>query len=432
MPPSLPPNTVITEQNVGNNDAIDSDADAETGQTPIFTVVEGQDDDLTIDAGIRPKCLNVMTGGSIAADQEICPGDTPDLLTNAAFPTGGSGTIEYLWLQSNVPNYSGPGDPNWSEIPGATAADYQPGALTETTYFIRCARRECCTEYTGESNILGITVNDLPVAVIANAFGEGCTGESYTLEALATAGSAQYTWDFGENAVPQTSSLREVDEIIWTSTGEKTVTLTVTRDGCVSTTSVVILIENCSGLNGSFQGLEVYSDYADNAVLTWHTRGDDSNSIFFVEHARDGNSFQTIDRLDGSTDYNPAALNTYTMSHDSPAQGMNFYRIRQVRQNGNQALSDTEVLHWIAAESAEVRIFPNPFRNRMTVNVLLPQEQEMLLQVISPQGHVLFTEILPAEITEHSFDLSNYPSGLYVVRVYYGYSGQVTEKVFKR
>ncbi len=429
---SLPDNTVITEQNVGNNDAMDSDANATTGQTEIFTVTEGQEDNLTIDAGIRFKCLNVDNGGSIAANQEICPGDTPALLTNAIFPTGGSGTLEYLWLQSNVPQYNGPGDPNWSEIPGSNAPNYQPGALTETTYFIRCARRECCTDYPGETNIINVTVNDLPVAVITNAFGTGCTDESYTLEALASASNAQYAWNFGENALPQTSDLREVDDIVWTTAGEKTVTLTVTRDGCVSMTSIMIEIENCNGLNGGFQGLEVFIDQNEDAALVWHTRGDDRNGTFFIEHAKNGFNFQTINRLDGNADYNPVALNVYTFTHESPAQGMNYYRIRQVRQDGTQALSDTEILHWLPAESAEIRVFPNPFHNKMTVNVLLPQEQEMLLQVMSPQGHILFTEILPAETTEQVFDLSDFPSGLYVVRVYYGYGGQVTEKVFKR
>src|SRR5690606_35289120 len=76
------------------------------------------------------------------------------LIYNVQSPWGGTGAIEYQWLQLLQ---VGQGPPNWVAIPGATGATYQPGPLFETAYYMRCARRAGCTTFL-ESNIVTITV----------------------------------------------------------------------------------------------------------------------------------------------------------------------------------------------------------------------------------------------------------------------------------
>ena len=106
-------------------------------------------------------CQNVTDGGTIGESQAHC-GDTfdPDELTNTAAPSGGVGLIEYQWYQSttNVPfDINGM---DWSPISGATNDNYQPGTLTETTYFIRLAKRDSCMDFEGFSNIIEVALYD--------------------------------------------------------------------------------------------------------------------------------------------------------------------------------------------------------------------------------------------------------------------------------
>jgi hypothetical protein len=142
-----------TFQNWVNNDCKDSDVNA-NGRTAPFTIVAGQPDDLCFDAGIHVICVNITNAGVICCSQTICEGDVPAPLTGTVPPSGGSGAIEYLWMQFIQ---IGQAPPQWVAIPGATGASYQPGALFETTKFMRCARREGCETYL-ESNIVTITV----------------------------------------------------------------------------------------------------------------------------------------------------------------------------------------------------------------------------------------------------------------------------------
>lgn len=426
---SLPENYILSPQNMGDNDSVDSDANPETGQTDPFVVVEGQDDDYSFEAGVRPKCLNVNSGGSIAVNQEVCPNEIPNLITNETLPNGGSGTLEYLWLQSNTGQYNGPGDPNWVAIPNSNSPDYQPGVLNETTYFVRCARRECCVDYPGESNIVSVTVNYLPYANIVAAPNNGCIDQDYTFEASPATGSATYLWDFGADATPQTSTTRETDNVSWSSEGEKVVSLIVTRSGCSLTDTKFVEVEDCSGFTGEFNGFAANLITENTVSLTWQTTTNDENSLFFIEESRLGNEFETIATMEG---YANGGINVYQYSDEELFLGLNHYRVRQVRPDGTSGLSDVDWIHYLPENSPEVRVFPNPFNDKFTVNVLLPQEDNMLLRLMSPQGHILASEVLESSTYQRSFDLSSYPSGLYIIRVYYGESGEVTEKVLKK
>ena len=125
-------------------------------------------------------CNNVTSGGTIGSDQTISSGGDPAALTNITFPSGGSGALEYLWLKSTTIPCPAIGSPNWEAIPNSNSATYDPGPLTQSTCFMRCARRVGCTEYDGESNAVTITVSSgctCPNNLITNSsFESGVTG----------------------------------------------------------------------------------------------------------------------------------------------------------------------------------------------------------------------------------------------------------------
>ena len=121
-------------------------------------------------------CDNVSFGGKIgfgntcAGSFEICgsAGAGP-IVESCNLPSGGSGAMEYIWLKNEV-NCSGPvgtvaqmiSNPNaynWKVIFDSNTPSFNPGNLTTSTCFLRCARRVGCEVYLGESNIVRIEVN---------------------------------------------------------------------------------------------------------------------------------------------------------------------------------------------------------------------------------------------------------------------------------
>jgi hypothetical protein len=151
---AIPAGYEFTSKDNVNNDCLDSDVNA-NGKTAQFTIITGQTNNLCFDAGIHVLCDNVNSAGQVCCNQTICEGTAPAPLTTLVAPFGGSGTIEYQWLQFLD---LGPAGPQWVGINGATAETYSPGILTQTSFFMRCARRGGCVEFL-ESNIVTITVN---------------------------------------------------------------------------------------------------------------------------------------------------------------------------------------------------------------------------------------------------------------------------------
>ncbi|MBI1287085.1 MAG: hypothetical protein GC178_05845, partial [Flavobacteriales bacterium] len=108
-------------------------------------------------------CCNVTNGGQIAGGGSHCGPFDPDPITSASLPTGGLGDLEYVWLWNteDVPNY---GNNGWVMIPNSNSPTYDPGMLTESRCFLRCARRSGCATYVGESNRICFTINPEPTA----------------------------------------------------------------------------------------------------------------------------------------------------------------------------------------------------------------------------------------------------------------------------
>jgi hypothetical protein len=99
-------------------------------------------------------CANPDDGGEISENQEICSGDSPEMLQNEELPTGHTGDLEYKWQSSTESETDG-----FADIANSDAADYLPGTVTETTWFKRLARVDCEADWSGavESNVVKIT-----------------------------------------------------------------------------------------------------------------------------------------------------------------------------------------------------------------------------------------------------------------------------------
>ena len=106
---------------------------------------------------IAAQCDNVIDGGIICCAQTGCGNFDPAPLTSTTNPTGGSGTLDVMWKRRSASTGM-----LYQTILGATGLSYDPGIITETTYYKRFSRRSGCVDYVGESNeiMVGVTPCD--------------------------------------------------------------------------------------------------------------------------------------------------------------------------------------------------------------------------------------------------------------------------------
>ncbi|MEM1323877.1 MAG: SdrD B-like domain-containing protein, partial [Bacteroidota bacterium] len=106
-----------------------------------------------------PVCDNLTDGGQITGTESNCGSFDPGIIGSVSLPSGGSGIIEYLWLGTT--DASLPATQWDTLLVGPSAGPtFDPGLITQTTYYLRCSRREFCELYVGESNIISKVVID--------------------------------------------------------------------------------------------------------------------------------------------------------------------------------------------------------------------------------------------------------------------------------
>ena len=137
-------------------------------------------------------CDELTNAGQIAANQSNCVAFTPNPLTNAIAPTGGSGAIEYRWLKNIVS--SNPTDANWVVIPNASGATFAPPSVSSTIFYMRQARRAGCTNWLS-SNVVNLTILTTPTINISTNTGTVCPyGEVVFTATVSPSGSYSYQW----------------------------------------------------------------------------------------------------------------------------------------------------------------------------------------------------------------------------------------------
>ncbi|MDR7373035.1 PKD-like domain-containing protein [Flavobacterium aquidurense] len=144
-------------------------------------------------SGLVAVFVNDATAPVMAGNQSVCGSADPDAFTVSTAATG-LGSLTYQW-ESNTTGCSG----SWTPIFGATNDIYNPGPVTQTTYYrVVVTSTSNTVQCTAISNCLVVTYNpNLPVSldVVASA-NPICSGASVTFTATPTNGGPApvYQW----------------------------------------------------------------------------------------------------------------------------------------------------------------------------------------------------------------------------------------------
>jgi hypothetical protein len=179
-----------------------------------------------------------INGGQIGNPQTGCGSFDPTAITNVtsvSSPYGGP--FGYLWLVTTDVNAVNGANTNWTVVAGATAATYDPGAISQTTWYRRCSRRIApeCPNYDGESNWIMMTVHPALTATIT-ASSTITQGQSRTITAT---GGGTYAWSTGATGASITVS----------PSTTTTYTVTVTgANGCTAVRTSTVTVTPATGV----------------------------------------------------------------------------------------------------------------------------------------------------------------------------------------
>jgi hypothetical protein len=109
----------------------------------------------------------------------------------------------------------------------------------------------------------------------------------------------------------------------------------------------------------------------------------------------------------------------YSFTDSIPAS-MNYYRLKMVDIDGQSKYSNVVALHKNSTETIFSRVYPNPFRDQLKLNVSVTTEHLAKVTVLDNAGHVLLRENHPVSPRSNTISLNSInklPAGIYLVRI---------------
>lgn len=168
---------------------------------------------------------------------------------------------------------------------------------------------------------------------------------------------------------------------------------------------------------------EFVGEVQDNsALLSWDSQSEVGTVSYAVERSvGDLNHFEQVGTVTATGGHEQPANYSFMDAGFQPSK-LNYYRLKEIDQNGAGGYSQTIELHTDALES-EVHLlaYPNPVAagDRLMLNVQSNMEQTLKLEVIDLTGRLIFTQALDLMQGDNMLDMptDELSPACYVVRV---------------
>jgi hypothetical protein len=145
----------------------------------------------------------------------------------------------------------------------------------------------------------------------------------------------------------------------------------------------------------------------DEAVqLTWQTASEKNSHDFVVERSSNGRDFETL--ITQNAAGNSLTLKNYSATDGNPLEGISYYRIREINNDGTFSLTDTREINF--TRHAAVIVSPNPCAGSFNVK----GAEGLKIEVVDALGRLILSDVVSAG---NAFSIKEPCAGIYFVRV---------------
>ena len=152
-----------------------------------------------------------------------------------------------------------------------------------------------------------------------------------------------------------------------------------------------------------------------NASIEWQTSSELNCKEFEIQHSMDGSNWNFIGIVDANG--NSTISRNYSLIHNAPKPGVNFYRMVQKDFNGKTALYGPVQLRVKDKGGFTVKNYPNPAVFDFYLAITSEIKQRAAVQFYDIQGHLLLQKVINIEKGFNKFN--------YLTSEFKGYKGEL-------
>lgn len=148
--------------------------------------------------------------------------------------------------------------------------------------------------------------------------------------------------------------------------------------------------------------------------LFWTTLSEQNNDFFEIQHSLTGEDFRKIGLIEAKG--NSSDVQEYSFIHENAQQGINYYRLKQVDDNGKFSYSKVISIDFKA--TATPTVFPNPVTtNEMSLSFDRVLEENTPFEIFDNLGRSVMQQVLPANQNTYEIAVKDLNAGIYTLSV---------------
>jgi hypothetical protein len=153
----------------------------------------------------------------------------------------------------------------------------------------------------------------------------------------------------------------------------------------------------------------------DKTTISWATAQESNTNKFEVEHSINGSNFIKVGQVTAAG--NAYNTSVYSFIHTQPLNGFNYYRIKQIDNDGKFKYSD--VVTVLKKDNlVQTIIAPNPVKD--ILHVVEPKEIFIgTAEIYNTAGSLIMRKAINNKQQVYSLPVSNLASGAYVLKIIY-------------
>jgi len=178
-----------------------------------------------------------------------------------------------------------------------------------------------------------------------------------------------------------------------------------------------VFSKSCSVLSAEI--LNFYGSVINNKnVLQWTVQDDDNIKEYVIEKSTDGVNFSMVGSVAGSQSTQGG---NYTFTDPDNSSNINYYRLKLVNADNTPARYSKTILLYNRSALFKISTI-NPFSNDLKVNIFLPEQGIVEMNLYDMYGKILSKKTLQLSTgnSQVSFDNVSYlPPGMYILSALY-------------
>jgi hypothetical protein len=153
------------------------------------------------------------------------------------------------------------------------------------------------------------------------------------------------------------------------------------------------------------------------ALLTWKTAQEINAAYYEVERSTDGFNFTVLSKVKASG--NSSNQLTYSFIDNAPLNGVNYYRLKQVDNDGKYVESPARAVQFQVLDNVAIQYYPNPTNGILNIKLTdVVAKEAKLITIFNTTGIIVGQYKVQANSNKTiAVDMGTYAKGLYIIQL---------------